>query len=178
MESDERADIRSLEPVPIEQTFADRAGAEHLGLEAVPNPVLDQFWIALKRLPRYLKLAANLARDPEVPKRAKAVLAVGGIYTVSPIDLVPGIIPVAGQLDDLLVLLLALRTAARACPPAVAAAHLDRVGLEKTNFDDDLSAAKETARWLAVKGLNSSKSLASRGSRRLGRFWRESVRST
>lgn len=142
------------------------------------NPELERFWVAIRRLPKYLKLAAYLARDGEVPKSAKAILAVGGVYTISPIDLVPGVIPVAGQLDDLFVLLLALRTATRACPPAVAAAHLERAGLSASDFDDDLSAAKDAARWLAVKGLRGSRNLAGRGSRRLGRLWRERGRST
>ena len=78
------------------------------------NPVMDRFWTAVRRIPRYVFLGTNLVRDDRVPARVKATIAVGGVYVVSPIDLVPGIIPVAGQLDDLVVLLLALRTAIRA----------------------------------------------------------------
>lgn len=140
------------------------------------NNELNRFWVAVRRLPKYLKLAANLARDGDVPKSAKAALAVGGAYTISPVDLVPGIIPVAGQLDDLVVLLLALRLATRACPPAVAAAHLERVGLVQQNFDDDLAATKDTARWLAGKGLRASKSIATKSGRGIGKFWREHLR--
>ena len=147
-------------------------------IETGKNPELERFWIAVKRLPKYVKLAASLARDGKVPKSAKAILAVGGAYTISPVDLVPGIIPVAGQLDDLLVLLLALRTATRACAPEVAAAHLERAGLTAGDFDGDLAAAKETAVWLAKKGLRGSGRIAARGGRRLGRLWRERVRST
>jgi uncharacterized membrane protein YkvA (DUF1232 family) len=140
------------------------------------NAELTRFWAAVRRLPRYLKLAANMARDSNVPRSAKAMLGIGGIYTVSPIDLVPGFIPVAGQLDDLIVLLLALRTAIRACPPAVAESHLQRAGLARTDFDDDLAAAKDTVRWLAAKGARGSKRLAANGKRRLGRLWRETIR--
>jgi uncharacterized membrane protein YkvA (DUF1232 family) len=138
-----------------------------------PNPVLDQFWVAVRRLPKYLRLAANLARDSNVPISAKATLAVGGIYTISPVDLVPGIIPVAGQLDDLIVLLFALRTATRACPPEIAAAHLEKAGLSREDFDTDLAAAKETALWLAGKGIKASRSLANRGGRIIAAFWRD-----
>src|SRR3712207_5606231 len=63
---------------------------------------------AVRRLPRYLRLTWNLARDERVPRGAKAFLVVGGAYALSPIDLIPGIIPVAGQIDDVLVLLVAL----------------------------------------------------------------------
>src|SRR5215216_4951978 len=87
------------------------------------NPVMERFWAAVRRFPRYVFLGTNLVRDDRVPARVKATLLVGGAYAISPIDLVPGIIPVAGQLDDLAVVLLALRTAIRACPPEVAAEH-------------------------------------------------------
>lgn len=141
------------------------------------NPVLDRFWVAVKRLPRYLKLAANLARDGHVPKHAKIMLAAGGAYTISPVDLVPGVIPVAGQLDDLVVLLLALRTAVRACPPEVAAAHLERAGLSAADFDSDLAATKETAIWLAGKGLSATRSAARAAGRRAVALWKQRPRA-
>jgi uncharacterized membrane protein YkvA (DUF1232 family) len=140
------------------------------------NPALDAFWVAVKRLPKYLKLVANMARDGEVPAKAKAALAVGGVYTVSPVDLVPGIIPVAGQLDDLVVLLLAIRMAVRACPPELADAHLERVGLARANFDEDLAAVKAVALWLAGKGWQASRRAAVRGGRALAAFWQERIR--
>lgn len=133
---------------------------------------LDRFWMAVRRLPKYLKLTASLARDGDVPRRAKAILAIGGAYSISPVDLVPGVIPVAGQLDDLLVLLYALRTTIRACPTAVAAAHLERAGLEPTHLDDDLTATKDAARWLAAKGVRTSRAIVSRSGRQIGRLWR------
>jgi uncharacterized membrane protein YkvA (DUF1232 family) len=140
------------------------------------DKVLDRFWMAVRRLPKYLRLAANLARDHEVPKSAKALLAVGGAYSISPIDLVPGIIPVAGQLDDMFVLLFVLRWATRSSPPAVAAAHLQRVGLQQKDFDDDIAATKDTARWLVGKGLHASKSIAMTSGRGASRLWREHLR--
>ncbi len=136
------------------------------GADVVPrrgagtDPVLAAFWAAVRRLPRYVRLAANLATDPRVPKQAKTALAVGGAYTVSPIDLVPGLIPVAGQLDDLFVLLFVVRRALRACPPGVAEEHLDRVTLSATNLDDDLAAVRGTARWLGGKALRAGGRLA------------------
>lgn len=119
----------------------------------VDDPVLVEFWAAVRRLPRYVRLAAHLASDPRVPKQAKTALVVGGAYTLSPVDLVPGIIPVAGQLDDLFVLLFAVRQALRSCPPGVAQEHLARVNLTAKDLDDDLAAVRGTARWLAGKAL-------------------------
>ena len=151
------------------------AGSE--GAEAPPivveipapagNPVMERFWMAVRRLPRYVFLGSTLVRDDRVPARIKAMLVAGGAYAISPIDLVPGIIPVAGQLDDLVVVLMALRTAIRACPPEVSAEHLTRAGLTEADFDNDLRAVRDTAVWLARKGLRATGRLAVRGGRRL-----------
>src|SRR5690606_11747919 len=80
-------------------------GPDPAGTVSDAHVDLAPVWALIKRLPAYMRLSANLARDPRVPKTAKASLALGGIYVVSPVDLIPGIIPVAGQLDDLYVLL-------------------------------------------------------------------------
>ncbi|MBI2765998.1 MAG: DUF1232 domain-containing protein [Chloroflexi bacterium] len=49
-----------------------------------------------------------LLGDPRVPWPAKAVLVVLVGYLALPFDLIPDFIPVLGQLDDLLVALLAI----------------------------------------------------------------------
>ena len=55
-----------------------------------------------------LTLAGRFVRHPQVPLRAKAVMPATMLYLASPIDLIPDFIPVLGQLDDILVLGLAL----------------------------------------------------------------------
>ncbi|HUX88167.1 MAG TPA: DUF1232 domain-containing protein [Chloroflexota bacterium] len=101
------------------------------------------------RLPRYLKLANALARDPAVPALRKSAL-VGGIgYAILPFDLLPGIIPIVGQLDDLAALLLGIRVALGGCPTDTAQAHLARVGLADTAIDADLQTVRDAASWLA-----------------------------
>jgi uncharacterized membrane protein YkvA (DUF1232 family) len=101
------------------------------------------------RLPRYLALARALARDPELPRWRKAALGAGVVYLASPIDLVPGVIPVAGQLDDLAVVLLGLRTALRGCSPDAAAAHLAAAGLADDDIGRDLKIVRGAAGWVA-----------------------------
>ena len=62
---------------------------------------LDDDTLALvRRLPGYGRLAWRLARDPRLSRRRRTAVAAAAAYLISPIDLVPGIIPVAGQLDD------------------------------------------------------------------------------
>lgn len=64
-------------------------------------------------VPDCARLISRLARDPATPRRTKIVLVVTGGYLAFPLDLVPDFIPVAGQLDDVLVVALALRFVAR-----------------------------------------------------------------
>jgi uncharacterized membrane protein YkvA (DUF1232 family) len=53
-------------------------------------------------------LFQRLLRDPRVPRRAKAALALVIPYLVMPFDLIPDFIPVVGQLDDALLVLAVL----------------------------------------------------------------------
>jgi uncharacterized membrane protein YkvA (DUF1232 family) len=57
-----------------------------------------------------------------VPRRAKIVVALAGLWLLSPIDLLPEFLPVIGPLDDVVVVALALRYAARQVPREVLAA--------------------------------------------------------
>ena len=70
-------------------------------------------------LPACVTTARRLARDPRVPRRAKAAVAFAGLWALSPIDLIPEFLPVIGPLDDVVVVALALRYAARRVPPDV-----------------------------------------------------------
>jgi uncharacterized membrane protein YkvA (DUF1232 family) len=64
-------------------------------------------------IPDCAVLLARLFRDPRVPRRRKLLLAALAAYLASPIDLVPDFIPVAGQLDDAILVALVLRTFVR-----------------------------------------------------------------
>lgn len=67
-------------------------------------------------LPDCLTLVRRLRRDPRVPRRAKIAVLVAGLWVASPIDLIPEFLPVIGPLDDIVVVALALRYAARQVP--------------------------------------------------------------
>lgn len=70
-------------------------------------------------LPACVTTARRLRRDPRVPRRAKVAVAVAAVWVVSPIDLIPEFLPVIGPLDDVVVVALALRYAARQVPVEV-----------------------------------------------------------
>ncbi|MBW3661552.1 MAG: DUF1232 domain-containing protein [Actinobacteria bacterium] len=48
-------------------------------------------------------------RDPRVPWHGKAVAAGAAAYALSPIDVVPDFLPVVGSLDDVYLVMRALR---------------------------------------------------------------------
>ena len=58
-------------------------------------------------------LCRRLLHDPRVPRARKLALAALVAYLVLPFDLVPDFIPVAGQLDDAVVVALTLRAILR-----------------------------------------------------------------
>lgn len=60
-------------------------------------------------VPDCLVLVSRLMKDDRVPRRRKLLLAALIGYLALPFDLVPDFIPVAGQLDDVLVVALVLR---------------------------------------------------------------------
>jgi uncharacterized membrane protein YkvA (DUF1232 family) len=58
----------------------------------------------------------RLRKDPRVPRRAKIAIVFAGLWVASPIDLIPEFLPVIGPLDDIVVVVLALRYAGRQVP--------------------------------------------------------------
>ncbi|HET6639860.1 MAG TPA: YkvA family protein [Gemmatimonadota bacterium] len=61
-------------------------------------------------LPNFVILLKRLLADPRVPRKSKLVLGGTVLYLVSPLDVVPDFVPGLGQLDDVVVALLALHS--------------------------------------------------------------------
>ncbi|MGH9360573.1 MAG: YkvA family protein [Thermoanaerobaculia bacterium] len=70
-------------------------------------------------IPDCLTTVRRLRRDPRVPRRAKIAVLIAGLWVASPIDLIPEFLPLIGPLDDVIVVALALRYAARQVPREV-----------------------------------------------------------
>lgn len=118
---------------------------------ADPFPA-QRFGALLRRMPAYARLAWRLGRDPDLGTSRRAALVGAMAYLASPIDPVPGFIPVAGQLDDAAVALLGLRFALHGLPPSRRAAHLAATGLSDVDIDDDLTTVRQGAAWLVRHG--------------------------
>jgi uncharacterized membrane protein YkvA (DUF1232 family) len=61
-------------------------------------------------IPDCIVLCTRLLRDPRVPRRRKMLFVALGGYLALPFDLVPDFIPVAGQLDDVIIVAVVLRS--------------------------------------------------------------------
>ena len=89
---------RRVEPIPVD--------------ERPPTPAMSTREIlveGVKMVPNLAKLVYRLMRDPRVPKRRKWLVMGAGAYLISPIDLVPELLlPVIGQVDDLLLAVFAV----------------------------------------------------------------------
>jgi uncharacterized membrane protein YkvA (DUF1232 family) len=74
-------------------------------------------------IPDCVVLCSRLLRDPRVPRRKKVLLVALTGYLALPFDLVPDFIPVAGQLDDVIVVALVLRSLIRGGGEQLVRAH-------------------------------------------------------
>ena len=70
-------------------------------------------------LPACATTARRLRRDTRVPRRAKVAIVIALLWVISPIDLIPEFLPIIGPLDDVIVVALAFRYAARRVPREV-----------------------------------------------------------
>lgn len=67
-------------------------------------------------LPACMTTVRRLREDPRVPRCVKRVVLLAGLWVLSPVDLIPEFLPVVGPLDDVVIVAVALRYAARRVP--------------------------------------------------------------
>lgn len=79
-------------------------------------------------LPNILKLVSRLMLDSRVPRRAKLTVGFAAAYVVSPIDLIPEVIPVIGWADDVVLMMFALDSLIERAGREVVDEHWDGPG--------------------------------------------------
>ena len=68
----------------------------------------------------HLQLTVRLMREPRVPWLTKALPVLALLYVLSPLDFIPDVVPIIGELDDLGIMAIAVIMFVRLCPaPAV-----------------------------------------------------------
>ena len=94
--------------------------------EGLKNPA--QLFQLLLNLPKFIKLIYRLFKDSRVPFHLKGVLILALLYAISPIDLIPDfIIPVLGQVDDLIILYAASKYFLKNCPVQIVEEHVQNI---------------------------------------------------
>jgi len=91
------------------------------------------------KLPTYARMVWGLVRDPRTPIGLKGMLLAALAYVVMPVDLIPDVIPILGQADDLTVLLLVLDLFIQNAPADVRAEHSARARNGTADLDRDLA---------------------------------------
>jgi len=81
----------------------------------------------LRHLPQFARLYWRLLCDRRVSMWPKALLVVGVLYVLSPLDLIPDFILGLGEVDDLVVLIVLCRLFVYLCPPEVVREHVRRL---------------------------------------------------
>lgn len=83
---------------------------------------------AILLIPNFLKLLYRLFKDSRVPVTEKALLVGAIVYVISPLDLIPDVIPFIGEVDDLYLVALTLLRLFSRTPDNVINEHWDGRG--------------------------------------------------
>lgn len=86
---------------------------------------------------RSMQLVWRLMLDPRVPALPKLIVPLVALYVLSPLDLVPDVLLVLGQLDDIALLFFGTKLFINLCPPDVVMEHRHALGGGREVTSDD-----------------------------------------
>jgi uncharacterized membrane protein YkvA (DUF1232 family) len=93
-----------------------------------PSSDLQQSAGMVGGLVKQARLVWRLLKDNRVPGWVKLIPVAGLIYLISPIDLLPDLmLPGLGEVDDVMIILLALKGFVDLSPPGVVREHLENL---------------------------------------------------
>ena len=89
----------------------------------------------LSAMMQQVRLGWYLLTDGKVSLLTKAIIPAALLYVISPVDFIPDVIPVLGQLDDLGMVMAGLAIFIRMCPPELVQYYKDqlKLGREETS---------------------------------------------
>lgn len=94
------------------------------------------------RAPLYARLLWSLLLDSRTPVSRKAMLGVALGYIALGRDIVPDSIPILGQLDDLVVVALAIELFLEGLDDALLDEKLDEAGIPRAAYDEDVARVR------------------------------------
>ncbi len=106
-----------------------------------------------RRLKRDVHAVWIAARDPRTPWPVRLLALAVAAYALSPIDLIPDVVPVLGYLDDLVIVPLGLWLVLRLVPRAVLAEARARAAAAAARPRSMAGAAAIVALWLGAAAL-------------------------
>ena len=77
----------------------------------------------LRSLVLQARLAVRLVREPAIGLLARAIPILALVYVVSPIDVVPDVLPLLGEIDDVGILFVAVQAFIHVCPAPIVEYH-------------------------------------------------------
>ena len=94
-------------------------------------------------LVKQVRLAWRVLKDQRVPAWVKLIPVAGLIYLLSPIDLIPDMmLPGLGELDDVAVLILAVKLFLDMSPAGVVSEHIENLFGQGTSTSSDSSTSE------------------------------------
>ena len=112
---------RSLSAPRLRRRASGSGGGASAGTAARAETMLS----LVRDLPHFARLVYRLARDPRVSKIDKALVVAALAYTAVPADAIPDVIPFLGQLDDVVVVGVALARLVNNCGVELILEHWD-----------------------------------------------------
>lgn len=98
----------------------------------------------IEKLPNYSKLMIRMYKSHYIRRKHKLLLSAGIAYSISPIELIPGIIPVAGQLDNLIVILRCLKKVLKSSDAEIREKYLKEARITFEEIDEDIKITVDT----------------------------------
>ena len=92
-------------------------------------------------------------RDPRTPWYAKAIAGIIVAYALSPIDLIPDVVPVLGYLDDLVIVPAGLALAIKLIPDPLMAECREKARLATERPTNRMAAVAIVSIWLGTAAL-------------------------
>jgi uncharacterized membrane protein YkvA (DUF1232 family) len=94
------------------------------------------------RAPLYARLLSSLLVDARTPVSRKAMLGVALGYVALGRDIVPDRVPLLGQLDDLVVVALAIELFLEGLDESILSEKLEEAGIPRAAYDEDVARVR------------------------------------